>query len=69
MRCRSSSVVLVSMPAAMVVLAALLCPAVASASHGQSAPVVISDLDIDQYLPQVAYNTQRDEYLVVWHNA
>jgi hypothetical protein len=69
MRYRPCTVVLVSMAAAIVVLAVLLCPAVASASHGQSAQIVVSDLDIDQHLPQVAYNTQQDEYLVVWHNA
>jgi hypothetical protein len=34
----------------------------------QSPEIVISDLPIDQYLPQVAYNSRHKEYLVVWHN-
>ena len=30
--------------------------------------IVISALDNEQYLPSVAYNSNHDEYLVVWHN-
>ena len=29
---------------------------------------VISDQDFDEYLPQVAYNSLRDEYFIVWHD-
>lgn len=29
---------------------------------------VLSDQDFDEFLPQVAYNSVRDEYLVVWHD-
>lgn len=30
--------------------------------------IVVSALDNEQYQPSVAYNSQHDEYLVVWHN-
>ncbi len=30
--------------------------------------IVVSALDNEQYLPSVAYNSNHDEYLVVWHN-
>ncbi len=30
--------------------------------------VTISNQDIDEYKPQVAYNSNHDEYLVVWHD-
>jgi large repetitive protein len=30
--------------------------------------IPISELNNAQYLPEVAYNTKHDEYLVVWHN-
>jgi hypothetical protein len=46
----------------------LLAVPVVEAQNAQSPEVVISDLPIDQYLPQVAYNSHRKEYFVVWHN-
>ncbi len=30
--------------------------------------IIVSALDNEQYLPSVAYNSNHDEYLVVWHN-
>jgi len=33
-----------------------------------SGEVTVSALDNEQYLPSVAYNSQHNEYLVVWHN-
>ena len=33
-----------------------------------SSEITVSSLDNDQYLPSVAYNSQHNEYLVVWHN-
>ena len=30
--------------------------------------IVVSSLDNEQYFPAVAYNSNHDEYLVVWHN-
>ncbi len=33
-----------------------------------SSQVTVSALDNEQYLPSVAYNSQHNEYLVVWHN-
>ena len=33
-----------------------------------SGEITVSALDNEQYLPSVAYNSQHNEYLVVWHN-
>ena len=41
--------------------------AVAATPHLRP-PFVISAIDIEQHLPQAAYNWKRKEYLVVWHN-
>ena len=43
-----------------------LTPVWADQSMGPE--ITISQLDNDQYMPHVAYNSQRDQYLVVWHN-
>lgn len=40
----------------------------ASADPHLGGEIVISALDNAQNLPSVAYNSQHDEYLVVWHN-
>ena len=44
--------------------------AAASATNGPylGEEIVVSALDNEQYMPSVAYNWKRDEYLVVWHN-
>ncbi len=31
--------------------------------------ITVSELDNGQYMPHIAYNSQRDQYLVVWHNS
>jgi len=33
-----------------------------------SGEIIISGLDNEKYLPSVAYNSNHDEYLIVWHN-
>ena len=43
-----------------------LTPVWADQSMGPE--ITISQLDNEQYMPHVAYNTLRDQYLVVWHN-
>lgn len=53
--------------AAAVIAAAAVATPVA-ADHGMSHEVTVSAIDNEQHLPSVAYNWQRDEYLVVWHN-
>jgi len=50
----------------MMVLVAAAAPV--AADHGMSHEVTVSAIDNEQYLPSVAYNWKRDEYLVVWHN-
>lgn len=49
----------------------ITCLATAPLWSGQTMrpEVAISELDNVQYLPQSAHNSQRDEYLVVWHNS
>jgi hypothetical protein len=41
----------------------------AAADTGMSSELVITAQDFDEYLPEVAYNTNREEYFVVWHDA
>jgi hypothetical protein len=31
--------------------------------------LIVSDDDLDEYLPSVAYNSVRDEFMVVWHDS
>jgi len=45
---------------------AVVTPVWADQSMGPEIP--ISELDNQQYNPHVAYNSTRDQYLVVWHN-
>ena len=44
----------------------LVAPSLNAAS--QSAEITVSAQDFDEYLPDVAYNSVRDEYFVVWHD-
>lgn len=39
-----------------------------SAQQGLGPEILISELDNEQHQPHVAYNSLRDQYLVVWHN-
>ncbi len=53
----------------LLVLAALLGLAVTSLAAGPvGGAFAISELEHEQVQPSVAYNPQRQEYLVVWHN-
>jgi len=43
-------------------------PGVSLAEVHRSGEIVVSNTDVDQYLPDVAYCSNHSEYLVVWHN-
>ncbi|MCJ7754688.1 MAG: hypothetical protein MUP13_08990 [Thermoanaerobaculales bacterium] len=49
-----------------VVVSLLAAPCVNAAS--ESAEIIVSAQAFDEYLPDVAYNSVRDEYFVVWHD-
>lgn len=53
---------------ALTAVLALIGAAPCAASHGMSPELTISAQDFDEYLPQSAYNPDRGEYLVVWHD-
>jgi hypothetical protein len=42
-------------------------PAASAPAGRLGRELVISAMDLDEYLPSVAYNSKRKEYLVVWH--
>lgn len=51
------------------VCAVILCgAAVAVAENGVGPELTVSAQDFDEFLPQAAYNTAHQEYLVVWHD-
>lgn len=51
----------------VLVVATTAVPAAAQMTMGPEQ--IISAQDVDEYLPQVAYNSNRNEYLVVWHDS
>ena len=51
----------------LVVVSIFVSPSLDAAS--ESAEIIVSAQDIDEYLPDAAYNSVRDEYLVVWHDS
>jgi hypothetical protein len=51
----------------LVVMLALL-PMWSEAGDSMSSEISVSALDLDQNLPDVAYNSKRDEYFVVWYD-
>lgn len=52
---------------AMMSVAPLFSVQTAAAAE-MSAEITVSAQDFDEYLPDVAYNSVRDEYFVVWHD-
>lgn len=57
------------MTMALVIGGLLAAPSLATGQQALSPEIVVSDLPNDQYMPQVAYNRNRNQYLVVWHNS
>ena len=55
-------------PIPFLLVAALLASVPAGATPTLGPERVISNQDFDEYLPQVAHNSVRDEYLIVWHD-
>ncbi len=51
-----------------VVFVLSLVPAGSANGDSMSAEITVSNEDFDEYLPDVAYNSVRDEYFVVWHD-
>lgn len=46
----------------------ILTPVAAAGATGMSPELTVTAEDFDEFLPQVAYNTNRDEFFVVWHD-
>jgi hypothetical protein len=52
-----------------VALSIIAICAPAAAGTGMSSELVITAQDLDEFSPEVAYNSNRHEYFVVWHDA
>ena len=50
-----------------IIIAVLAAPVVGASTPSMGPEQVVSAADFDEYLPQVAYNSNHDEYFVVWH--
>jgi hypothetical protein len=56
-------------PTLLLLGAALAAPAALPADEAMAPEVTVSAEDCMAYLPQVAFNSLRDEYLAVWHDS
>lgn len=52
----------------LIVVAAMMMSVPGGATPSLGPEQVVSNQDFDEYLPQVAHNSVRDEYLIVWHD-